>query len=237
MNNSQINLQLVSFLTTMFENDKGNSFANIKNYVSKGNNEIADHKVNLNFKYRNAQMKDLKALQAIDINDFDAFKAMFDKALTSKVDYLTKNKANAVTVSHFANVLPTKLTFAQFQLSYIKLYDSLVQVGDKCYNGETKVQTEQSKAVIDTYDYLTPSIKVHKENDTIYINAKTESKKVISKGILNETKNGIDVFIKDTLSKDFLSTKYRMYIIDRIELFNAFKNSFEFNGKDYEVNL
>jgi hypothetical protein len=223
-NVSKLNLELVNFLT-LTTNTVGNSFANIKSYTSKTSGEVANHRVNLNFKYTNAQAKDLKTMIENPM-DFKAYQSKFEYALQRKIGYLKANNANVKTIAHFEN-LGTKLNSEIYAIAFEKVYNSVVAIGGKNYDGTTKVQSIASKTQCEMYEHLNGTVKYYDVSDTLYVYAKTESKTVLVNGKLNETKNGIEVFIKDTLTKEFLSTKYRNYIVSRIDVMNALKSSFK----------
>jgi hypothetical protein len=232
-----LSVDLLNFLMVTTENDKGNSFAYVNSYTSKTSGELANHKVNLNFRYENALDKDLQAIKNIDIdNYFNTFSISIKSFIKSKIAYLIENNAKQVTIDHFNKVLNSdKFTSDLMFTAYEKAYNSVVRIGEKNLDNSIKIASNYSTAQTDTYEKINNTVKFHKENETIYIYAKTESKKVISKGKIKETKNGALVIAQDFFKLGFKSTKYRNYIIGRADLISAYKRKFE--GSELAIDI
>lgn len=209
-------------LTNTLPNNGMYSFASIKNYSAKGSGEVANHNINLNFAYYAAKQKDFAKLKNSNITYAD-FLVKFNASLDSKIDYLTKNGAQTKTIAHFVN-LRSKISEDIFKKAYEVVYNSLQDVGGANLDGTIKQQSSQSKAQNEAYIVFNNAIKFNINTGLLYFYARTESKKVLTKGELNETASRILTFAQDVLKKGMNVTKYRYYIIERAEITNLLKS-------------
>jgi len=232
-----LSVDLLNFLMVTTENEQGSAFAYVNSYTAKGSGEIANHKVNLNFRYANAMDKDLQKLKDLNVhNYFNSFTIEIKRFLENKIAYLIQNNAKDVTVNHYKTLLSSdKFDKDLMYQTYETVYNSVVRIGEKNYDRSIKVASVYSKAQTETYEAINNTVKFHKANETIYIYAKTESKKVITKGTLKETKSGAKVIAQDFFKQGFKSTKYRNYIIGRADLISAYKRKFD--GSELAIDI
>jgi hypothetical protein len=232
-----LSVDLLNFLMVTTENENGNAFAYVNSYTAKGSGEVANHKVNLNFRYANAMDKDLKGLKDLNIHTyFNTFTISIKSFIQSKINYLIENGAKDSTVNHFKAILSSdKFTKDLMYSAYENVFNTVVRIGEKNYDRSIKVASVYSKAQTETYEAINNTVKYHKENETIYIYAKTEKKTVITKGKLKETKYGAMVIAQDFFKLGFKSTKYRNYIIGRADLISAYKRKFD--GSELAIDI
>lgn len=200
-----IKTELVNFLEKT-NGIKGVSFVSVKGYEnSKG--EIANYKLNFGASFQNAQAKDLDDFKKLDI-----------------VKYWNDNVINK-------NVLTLELA----KKAYVNVYNSLVPIDNKLYDGTIKIQSEQSKAQGNAYTRINKGLKVHNKYEKLYMFGLLVDKQIIVKGNYGEDRRKPLTKFQDLLKKDMRSKTFRMYIIEKADVMNLAKTSF--NGEDLNINL
>ena len=154
---------------------KGVSFASLRGYYSSTTKETADYKINLNVTLKNQKAKDLKILKQIHLAEY------------------------------FNNtVLPLnnpKFTLELLQEAFVTVYNSLVEIGQKNFDGTIKTQSRQSKAQIDAYQYINGSLKFHPGNESIKLFGMVESKTVTIPGEYKTTNSRPKTILQNMLKK------------------------------------
>lgn len=197
--------ELVEFLTKT-NNINGVSFAGIKGYEnSKG--EIANVQINLGASIWSAKAKDLENFKKLELLSF------WSNNVTDKV----------------------KFPFALFEKAYINVFNSLVEIDAKLYDGTVKTQNTRSKAQTNAYTVINNSVKVHNEKEQLYLYGLQISKTVIVEGEYKHVNSRPLTIAQNMLKKGMKHTKFRMYIIDKADVMNLAKSSFK--GSDLSINL
>lgn len=230
--NCDISIELLNFLMVTTTNDKGNSFAYINGYNSITSGQIANHKVNLNFRYGNAQAKDLIAIKKIDLtNEFETFKAYVIKLIKKELTKAIETNETVRIVNHFKklNNDTSWITYDYMVEGYTKAYNSVVKVGEPSLDGSPKKSSKQRDGQINTYELINNTVKFHKANDLFYIYARTESKEILQDGVFKMKATTKPTFASDYFKRPFKSLKYKLYRLDRNAIVSAYKRKFDTN--------
>lgn len=192
---------------TKTNNITGVSFASIRNYTNSSG-EVANHFINLGATLTSAKAKDLTSMK---------------KTTAQKLYFSLPNKND--------------FSYSVFEKAFNELYDSLVKVGDKNFDGTIKYRNSRSFGQINAYTVINPSVKVHNEKEQLYIYALRLKKEVLKWGEYKSTNKQHKTICKDAIKKvlDFKSAKFVMYIVSKADVMNLAKTSF--NGTDLEINL
>lgn len=195
---NQMNFKLLELVSKT--NDLvGASFITINGYVST-KNEVANHKVNLNASLENAKAKDLKEFANLDI-----------------VKYYNSIKED----------LNNKYTLDVFKKAYVNVYNSLVKVGEKNYDGTIKVASPQRTAQLNAYEHLNSSIKWHYDLKRLYIYGLCEGKEVLEDGVYSTVNSRPLTIAQNMLKKGMKHKKFRMYVLEGVNSLNGFKQHFK----------
>ena len=198
-------LETIKFLETT-NNIKGCSFASVRNYTNNYN-EKANYKLNLGYSLDSMKNKDLQDMKNANVND---------------------------VFSQFENT--KNIEFSIFEKAYNELQDSLLPYGSIKSNGDVKVPNKRSKAQINAYTKINSSVKVHNTSLAVYVYGYCENKTILERGNYPTTNKQKKTICKDFIKKhfDFRSNKFRLFIVENIDVFNASKMSFR--GKDISIN-
>jgi hypothetical protein len=199
--------QLIAFLTVT-NAITGVSFVSIRGYKNSSG-EVANHLINIGATLKGARAKDLIELKKINLKEF--------------------------ILKTFNDINRPDYSLELLQKAYIEVYNSLVPINGKNYDGTTKVQSTRSFAQTDAYEVINPNIKVHKEYNRLYIYGLRVSKVVLVPGTYNSVNSRTKTLVKNRLKKDFKSEKFRNYIVEGADVINFAKTSFK--GENLSINL
>ena len=200
---------LIDFITKT-NNINGVSFVSLRGYHSTTSGEISNVTFNIGKDlYKNAQAKDLKAMQNTNAND------LFE-------DFTFVN-----------NSIP----FDIFEKAFNELYNSFVPVNGKNIDGTTKVRSNQSFGQINAYTVINNGVKVHNEKNRLYLYGLTVSKEVLVEGTYPTTNKQRKTICKDFIKKQmqFKTSKFRNYIVEGADVLNLAKTSFQ--GSELSISL
>jgi hypothetical protein len=200
---------LIDFLTKT-NNINGVSFVSLRGYHSSTSGEVSNVTLNIGKDlYKNAQAKDLKAMQNTNAND------MFE-------DFSFENKT---------------IPFDIFKKAFDELYNSFVPVGGKCIDGSTKKRSNQSYGQINAYTKINNSVKVHNDKNRLYLYGLTVKKEVLVEGVYPTSRPQKKTVCKNFIKKQmqFKTSKFRNYIIEGADVLNLSKTSFE--GSELSISL
>jgi hypothetical protein len=107
--------------------------------------------------------------------------------------------------------IPTQLQYVA-NVAYEEVFDSLQANTDKNRDNHTPA----SRRNLDMYDFITPNIKMHKRTGELYLVGMIISKKIITPGIYKERNSKDKTLVKNILTKNFASHKYRQYFLSKI---------------------
>lgn len=198
--------KLIDFITKT--NDiTGVSFASIRNYTNSSK-ETANVVINLGATLESAKAKDLKTMQNT----------------TAKKLYFTLSNKDS-------------MSYNVFETAFNELYNSFVPTDGKNIDGTTKERSNRSYAQTDAYTIVNNSVKVHNEFNRLYIYGLQVSKEVLIAGEYKTVNKQAKTVCKDAIKKalQFKSEKFRMYIVEGIDVLNLSKTSF--NGSELSINL
>lgn len=200
---------LIDFITKT-NNINGVSFVSLRGYESSTSGEVSNVTFNIGANlYKNAMAKDLKAMQNTNAND------MFE-------DFSFENKT---------------IPFEIFEKAFNELYNSFVEVGNKCIDGTTKKQSNWSKGQANAYERINSSVKVHPEKNRLYLHGLVVKKEVLVQGDYPtsnpQRKTICKNFIKNQMK--FKTGKFRNYIVEGADVLNLAKTSFE--GSELSISL
>lgn len=200
---------LIDFITKT-NNINGVSFVSLRGYESSTSGEVSNVTFNIGKDlYKNAQAKDLKAMQNTNAND------LFE-------DFSFEN---------------SKIPFETFEKAFNELYNSFVPVGGKCIDGTTKERSNQSYGQINAYEKINNAIKVHKEKNRLYLHGLLVKKEVLVEGNFPSVRHQAKTICKNFIKKqmDFKTDKFRNYIVEGADVLNLAKTSFE--GSELAISL
>ena len=200
-----LNKSLVEYLTET-NRINGVSFVSIKGYTNS-HGEVANHLVNIGASLDNAKAKDLKDLKELDIEKF----------------YMNNAPKN------------DKMTLELFKKAYINVYNSLVPIGGKLYEGTVKVQNERSKAQINAYTVINSSVKVHNEFEQLYMFGLKVRKEILIKGIYPVVNSRPLTIAQNIIKKGMKHTKFGMYIVEKADILNMAKT--QFIGEELRIDI
>jgi hypothetical protein len=205
---TQISSNLVKFVQTT-NSINGVSFASLRGYFSSTTHETANYLVNLGASLKNAKAKDLAELKKIHLYDF-----------------------------YQKNIVPRnnpQFTYELLQEAFITVYNSLIENGQKKYDGTIKVQNRASKVHSNLYQVINSSLKYHPEYERLYIYGLVEKKEVIEKGMPNTTNSRPKTILQNILKKGMLHKKFRTFIVQSSDAINLKKQSFD--GMDLVIDI
>ena len=203
---------LIKFIATS-SSIKGASFTSIKNYENtKG--EISNQTINFGETLSNSKLKDLIKMQNSNKNDL---KTSISKKLKLNID------------EKFSKT---------FDQAFEVVYNSLLIVGDTLLNGiDKKVVNNRMRAQQIGYTVINKGLKIHKENEELYIYGMVKNKTIIKKGEYKKVNSRLKTIIQNNIKKelDFNSIKFRQFIFKKSDMIKM--RGFEFNGGKLMLNF
>lgn len=129
----------------------------------------------------------------------------------------------------------SKFSLELLQKAYINVYNSLVKIGNKKYDGTIKEKSNRSYAQTNAYTVINNSLKIHNDFERLYIYALRINKEVLIKGVYPIVKSRDLTLAQNEIKKGMLHTNFTTYIVEKADVMNLAKT--RFNGNDLTINL